>query len=229
MGFSGNGYSTASTVITSQGDLRIGNSVGAAERLAIGSSGKVLESNGTTASWQTLSTADSTLTTQGDVLYEGASGLARLGQSTDGYVLTTKGASANPVWAAVSAGATVSKVQVSLDATFTTTSTTYVDVTDWTLTKPNITDGICFGLAAGTAYGTTGVNMSLSLNDNGSAVAYSYIRGNEASPTALISVMDLSVTDGNTLLVQMRVSSGSGSIAYNEDDAVPKLVAFGVG
>jgi len=98
MGFSGNGYSTASTVITSEGDLRIGNSTGAAERLAIGSSGKVLESNGSTASWETLTTADSTLTTQGDILYEGASALARLGQSTSGFLLTTKGAGANPAW-----------------------------------------------------------------------------------------------------------------------------------
>ena len=98
LGFSGNGYSTASTVITSQGDLRIGNSVGAAERLAIGSSGKVLESNGSTASWETISTADSVLTTQGDLIYEGASALARLGQSTNNYTLATKGSGANPAW-----------------------------------------------------------------------------------------------------------------------------------
>ena len=92
-------YAQATEVITSQGDLRRGDSSGNPERLAIGSSGKFLKSNGTTESWETITTADSTLTTQGDILYEGASGLARLGQSTDGFLLTTKGASANPVWA----------------------------------------------------------------------------------------------------------------------------------
>jgi len=100
MGFNGNLYSRASDVITTQGDLRRGDSSGNAERLAIGSANQVLQSNGTTESWATLSTADSVLTTQGDVLYQGAAALARLGQSTDNYTLATKGAGANPVWQA---------------------------------------------------------------------------------------------------------------------------------
>ena len=100
MGYSGNMYAQATEVITSQGDLRRGDSSGNPERLAIGSSGKFLKSNGTTESWETITTADSTLTTQGDILYEGASGLARLGQSTSNYTLATKGASANPAWQA---------------------------------------------------------------------------------------------------------------------------------
>jgi hypothetical protein len=53
MGFSGNGYSTATTVITSEGDLRIGDSSGDAERLAIGANLTLLQSNGSTASWVT--------------------------------------------------------------------------------------------------------------------------------------------------------------------------------
>ena len=43
-----------------------------------------------------------TLTTQGDILYRNASGLARLGAGTNGQVLTTAGASANPSWSTVS-------------------------------------------------------------------------------------------------------------------------------
>ena len=100
MGYSGNLYAQASEVITSQGDLRRGDSSGNPERLAIGSTGKFLKSNGTTESWETITTADSTLTTQGDILVEGASGLERLGQSTSNYTLATKGASANPAWQA---------------------------------------------------------------------------------------------------------------------------------
>jgi len=53
MGYSGNLYAQATEVITSQGDLRRGDSSGNPERLAIGSSGKVLQSNGTTESWET--------------------------------------------------------------------------------------------------------------------------------------------------------------------------------
>lgn len=40
---------------------------------------------------------------QGDILYRGASGWARLGAGTDGQFLKTQGAAANPLWAAVSA------------------------------------------------------------------------------------------------------------------------------
>ena len=109
MSFSGNQYpSYANKVITTRGDIVRGSSTGERERLGIGSANKVLQSDGTDCDWETLSLADSTLSTQGDILYQNASGLARLGQSTDGFVLTTKGAAANPVWAAVSGGASVS-------------------------------------------------------------------------------------------------------------------------
>ena len=60
---------------------------------------KVLQLKSGLPSWQTISTADSILSTQGDILYEGASGLARLGAGTSGQFLKTQGASNNPVWA----------------------------------------------------------------------------------------------------------------------------------
>jgi hypothetical protein len=44
----------------------------------------------------------STITTQGDILYRDASGLARLGAGTSGQVLTTQGSGANPQWSTVS-------------------------------------------------------------------------------------------------------------------------------
>jgi hypothetical protein len=105
MSFSGNQYPNyADKVITTRGDVIRGSSTGARERLGLGSANQVLQSDGTDIDWETLALADSTLTTQGDILYQNASGLARLGQSTDGHVLTTKGASANPVWAAAAGG-----------------------------------------------------------------------------------------------------------------------------
>jgi hypothetical protein len=62
-----------------------------------------------TTYWSIMSSAGtngtdltSTLTTQGDIVYRNASGLARLGAGTSGQVLTTAGASANPSWSTVS-------------------------------------------------------------------------------------------------------------------------------
>ena len=99
MSFNGDLYPTAGAdvVMTTKGDLVRYDSQ--RERYGIGSTNQVLSVTAGLPAWKTLTTADSVLTTQGDILYEGASGLARLGQSTDGFVLTTKGAGADPVWA----------------------------------------------------------------------------------------------------------------------------------
>ena len=139
MGFNGDLYPSAgaTSVLTTKGDMVDYDTE--RQRLGIGSTGQVLTVASTLPTWATLTTADSVLTTQGDVLYEGASGLARLGQSTDGFVLTTKGAAANPVWAAAG-GVTQATQTVTLSSNFTSTSTSFVS-TGLTLTLPNQTDG----------------------------------------------------------------------------------------
>jgi len=108
MSFNGDLYPTAGAdvVMTTSGDM-VKYESGARKRLGIGSANQILQVKSSLPSWETLSTAGSILTTQGDVLIEGAAGLERLGQSTDGFVLTTKGASANPVWAAAGGGKAV--------------------------------------------------------------------------------------------------------------------------
>ena len=53
MGYNGNLNSRATEVITTQGDLRRGDSSGNPERLAIGSANQILLSNGSTESWVT--------------------------------------------------------------------------------------------------------------------------------------------------------------------------------
>ena len=99
MGYNGNLNSRASEVITSQGDLRRGDSSGNPERLAVGSANQLLQSNGTTESWVTLPTADSVITTHGDIIYGDSSGDAvRLGAGTAGKFLTTQGTSSNPTY-----------------------------------------------------------------------------------------------------------------------------------
>lgn len=94
--------SGASVVMTSTGDM-VKYESGARARLAIGSTNQILQVKSSLPSWQTISFPDSVLTSQGDILIEGASGLDRLGAGTSGYFLKTQGASNNPVWAEVSA------------------------------------------------------------------------------------------------------------------------------
>jgi len=102
LGFNGDLYPTAgaTSVLTTKGDIVRYDTE--RERYGIGSAGQVLQVASSLPTWSTINLADSVLTTQGDVLYEGASALARLGQSTDNYTLATKGAGANPAWQASS-------------------------------------------------------------------------------------------------------------------------------
>ena len=104
MGYNGDLYPTAGAdvVMTTKGDMVDYNT--ARQRLGIGSANQILQVKSGLPSWETLSTAGSVLTTQEDVLYQSASGLARLGFGTSGDVLTTKGTGANPVWETPSGG-----------------------------------------------------------------------------------------------------------------------------
>ena len=97
MSFNGDLYPTAGAdvVMSTKGDLVRYDSQ--RERYGIGSANQILQVKSGLPSWETLSTAGSILTTQGDILYENASGLARLGFGTSGDVLTTKGTGADPV------------------------------------------------------------------------------------------------------------------------------------
>ena len=54
----------------------------------------------------------STLTTQGDIVYRGSSGLARLGYGTSGQMLTTGGSGANVSWTTPSTGGAKSFHQI---------------------------------------------------------------------------------------------------------------------
>ena len=232
--FSGDLYPSAgaTSVLTTKGDMVDYNT--ARQRFGIGSTGQVLTVAGALPTWATLTTADSVLTTQGDVLYESASGLARLGFGTSGDVLTTKGTGANPVWETVSAGgATVETAERSQTGSFTTTSTSAVDVTSFTITKPSITDGKCFSFATFASYNdNSGVTNVFYLDDNGSTVATAMTQEDAESggyANSNTSLVDLSVADGNTLKIQMHVTSGTGIQYGNNTYTVPKLVALGVG
>lgn len=61
--------------------------------------GKFLKADGSWAVTPVPTSSDLGLTTQGDLLYRDASGLARLAAGTAGQILQTNGASANPSWA----------------------------------------------------------------------------------------------------------------------------------
>lgn len=83
--------------MTAVGDLIQGTTDGVPQRLAIGANGQVLQSNGTSVVWATISYFANPMTTAGDIIIGGVSGAAtRLAIGTEGQVL--KVVSGVPTW-----------------------------------------------------------------------------------------------------------------------------------
>jgi hypothetical protein len=95
---------SAITPVTTQGDLVIGDVSGDEARLPIGTTGQILQSDGTTLSYVTPdSSPDDLITTQGDLIIGDASAnAARIGIGAVDTVLTSNGTTAT--WEPISAG-----------------------------------------------------------------------------------------------------------------------------
>jgi hypothetical protein len=108
----GNGGSGAAT-FTANGVL-LGNGVSALGVTAVGATGSILAGNTSAApTFQTLSAiidAATGTTTQGSILFRGASGWTALSPSTSGRVLTTNGAGLDVSWSTVSGTGTVTSI-----------------------------------------------------------------------------------------------------------------------
>ena len=94
------------STVTTAGDLIVGTGSSTVNRLAIGSNGAALVSNGTTATWATPTDTSkiplSTVTTAGDLIVaSGASAVTRLAGGASGTVLTANGAGVAPSYQAL--------------------------------------------------------------------------------------------------------------------------------
>ena len=141
-----------------------------------------------------------TITTQGDILYRNASGLARLGAGTSGQFLQTNGASANPAWASVVSGILQVKQVVKTD-TFTHNTNTYTDVTGLSLsiTPSSVSNKILCLVDCATGGNGSGDDAlpALRLIRNSTAI---YIGDAEGSRTTSLSghyIYDLNSQVGN--------------------------------
>jgi hypothetical protein len=127
--------------------------------------------------WQQMSSAGTngtngtdvgtTITTQGDILYRDASGLARLGAGTSGQFLKTNGSGANPSWSTVSsdkvrlATTTVSSSVSSLEITTGFSDTYSIYELYWfntTLSGSSVTVRLQFGYGGTPTYVTGDYN-----------------------------------------------------------------------
>ena len=121
--------------MTTRGDVIVRNSSNAPARLAVGGANTVLKSDGTDASYAKLAVASLADGTDGELITWDASGVATtVAAGTSGHFLKSQGAGSVPVFAAAAAGGKLLQVvQATKTDTFTTTSTSFTDVTGVTV------------------------------------------------------------------------------------------------
>jgi len=217
MGYNGNLNSRATEVITTQGDLRRGDSSGNPERLAVGSANQLLQSDGSTESWVTLPTADSVITTHGDIIYGDSNGDAvRLGAGTAGKFLTTQGTSSNPTYSNPTLSFVVSLTAEDGDAT----------VAD---DLAQIRMPFAFELTAVRAFcntAPTGANLQFDIEEAGSTILSTKIEIDATEKTSTTATTPPVISD-STLADDAIISFNCDQIGSTVAGAGIKLVLIG--
>ena len=231
MGFNGELYpSNAYVVMTTKGDLVDYDT--SRQRWGIGSTNQILQvTAGGLPAWQTLSTAGSILTTQGDVLYENGSGLARLGFGTSGDVLTTKGTGANPVWETPSGG-NASTVFTSLTGgSFSSSATSFVAITGATHTIPSVASGKCMnnfttGITSGS--GAYALKLRMVDDDTGSEFTGLCLDPYNTGYAYTCVLNGINDADGQDVYMEFQQDAGASSTLYANTGSFMTLSAFAV-
>ena len=147
------------------------------------------------------------ITTKGDIITYSTTPI-RLGVGANNTVLTADSTQASGIkWATPSASATFSTQTVSITSDFTTTSTTFVDVTGMTVTVATRTGGIA----------TTEFNVSATLSaidayfiqivSSGSAVQPLQHTNPGLGYYAILHLSEASTLDGRVVKLQARINS----------------------
>ena len=195
-------------------------------------------SNGTY--WEQMSSAgidgsdgtdlSTTLTTQGDIIYRNASGLARLGAGTAGEALITNGAGANPSWGSVAGGKILQVVHGSHTGQVTAQTTSYIDVgsgTNLTITPSATSSKILILAHFNECYissSTGSTSHYLRVNNDGNTVHEMHttyttsLTGEEMWSQDLISVHSPNSTSALSYKLQFR-GLNTNTIRINQNQA----------
>jgi len=196
--------------------------------------------------WEQMSSAGTdgtdlttTLTTQGDIVYRNASGLARLGAGTSGQALITQGTGANPAWGDVGGGLVQMKTIVyntseslSINNTDVNTGMT-ISITPTSSSNQILLTGmVCGGVTGG--YGGFGWTVKRGGTDigapssGGSSAQHRYhsVYGNQAQfgdagqmQTVPIHILDNpSTTSAITYTLVARGVGGTSNMTLNRDN-----------
>ena len=175
-----------------------------------------LPTNGTY--WDTLALGGdvaSTLTTQGDILYRDGSGLQRLAAGTNGQLLKTGGAGANPSWTDAPSGV-VKKIEEYTNNTRAglSASTSKVNMFSGTFTTTTASSKILIQILIpswGTEAGSINMGISWNGTDYDGRHHYSYSASNDTYMQVGQGIFDNSSTPGSHAWAVYYDSNGSSS------------------
>jgi hypothetical protein len=174
---------------------------------------------------------DDLLTTKGDT-HGFTTENARVPIGIDTTVLTADSTTAlGLAWTAPAGGATVTAFEFTQSTSFSTSSSSYVDVTNLTVDKPTITDGECMTTYNISMQNDNDGKLYSKLIDNTTAVAAAKSEFSMNKDTGL-TASDTSDADGATLKVQIKASAGSSTLQYDfvsGGDRMTRICGLGVG
>ncbi len=185
----------------------------------------------------------STLTTQGDIVYRDASGLARLPAGTAGDALITNGTGANPSWGSVAGGKVLQVIQTTYNSgsSFTTSSSSYVDFPYNAVITPSATSSkvLILGILNGLWINNTAANVmvnvkraisggtTLNVVSSNYGVSHNYVTEATTSP---ISYLDSpNTTSQITYTPQLRIDNTSYQGTGHRGSAVSSLILMEIG
>ena len=176
------------------------------------------------------------ITTAGDILYgTAADTVARLGIGTAGQVLKVNSGATAPEWGAAGSGAVVAVKAAFKSNTFTTTSTSFTDITDLSITyTPTSASNKILVVATVSAtgqVGTSGFNLrfvrnttAIGIGDASGALTQATASGqafdsNNPASVAISFLDSPATTSSTTYKVQMKLDAGTGYVNRTTSDA----------
>jgi len=162
-----------------------------------------------------------TLTTQGDIVYRDASGIARLGAGTSGQALVTQGTGANPIW---------SNVGGNMTPAFSVNLSGNQNVSDSVTTKIQFDTEI---LDSDGAFNTTNYEFTVPSGKAGKYFihmhGYYYGSGNAAMFALALDVKHTPSGGSQTNLIPLKYYEQSGNLEVARSGSFSGIVDLGVG
>ena len=167
---------------------------------------------------------------QGDIFIVDSSGnVVALARGSDNQTLLMNGS--NPNWETVSAGGATAEIDnATITSDFSTTSSSFTDVTSLVITIGDITDGKTMITAILTIKRSTDGSMSVILEDDSSELATTHIDV-ESTHTKEYNMCTSYAMESDASVVQVQVKTGGGTLVVKgaSSAATSQIVSMSVG